>query len=126
MSGKRMRECLLVLLAGLFSASLLPAQNATGSIVGHVKDQVGASVAGAQVSVTNLDTHDARAATTNEAGDYTIPVLQPGHYEVEVTDNGFKSEKTSGIVLAVDQTIRVETSLTVGTATESVAQRLDS
>ncbi len=49
MSGKRMRECLLVLLVGLFSASLLPAQNATGSIVGHVKDQVGASVAGAQV-----------------------------------------------------------------------------
>jgi len=121
MSGRRMRECLLVLLVGLFSASLLPAQNGTGSIVGHVKDQVGASVVGARVSVTNLDTHDVRAATTNEAGDYTIPVLQPGHYEVEVTDNGFKSEKTSGIVLAVDQTIRVETSLTVGTATESVA-----
>ena len=38
MSGRRMRECLLVLLVGLFSASLLSAQNASGSIVGHVKD----------------------------------------------------------------------------------------
>ena len=47
--------------------------------------------------------------------------MQPGHYQVEVTEKGFKSEKTSGIVLAVDQTIRVETSLTVGTATESIA-----
>ena len=106
---------------GLFSASLLQAQNASGSIVGHVKDSTGAAVVAAQVSVTNLDTHDVRTVSTNEAGDYTIPVLQPGHYQVEVTDKGFKSEKTSGIVLDVDQTVRVETSLTVGSATESIS-----
>ena len=120
MSARKISIFLCTAVLVLFSGRAI-AQNATGSIVGHVKDQVGASVVGAQVVVTNLDTHDARAATTNEAGDYTIPVLQPGHYEVEVTENGFKSEKTSGIVLAVDQTIRVETSLTVGTATESIA-----
>ena len=97
------------------------AQNASGSIVGHVKDPQGAAVVGAQVSVTNLDTHDVRTVTTNETGDYTIPVLQPGHYQIDVTDNGFKSEKQSGILLNVDQTVRVETTLNVGSSTETIS-----
>ena len=58
--------------------------------------------------------------STNEAGDYTVAVLQPGHYEVDVVGNGFKSEKRTGIVLDVDQTVRVETTLTVGSMTESI------
>ena len=116
-----MRECLLVLLVGLFSASLLSAQNATGSIVGHVKDQVGASVAGAQIIVTNVDTHDVRTVTTTESGDYTVPVLQPGHYELEVAGQGFKNEKRSGIVLDVDQTFRADATLAVGSTTETIS-----
>ena len=59
--------------------------------------------------------------STNEAGDYTVPVLQPGHYQVDVAGKGFKSEKQSGIVLDVDQTVRVETTLTVGSATETIS-----
>jgi len=96
------------------------AQNASGSIVGHVSDTFGAAVIGAQVSVMNVDTHDVRTVSTNQAGDYTVPVLQPGHYQVEVREKGFESEMHTGIVLDVDQTVRINTALTVGSSTQSV------
>jgi hypothetical protein len=58
---------------------------------------------------------------SNQAGDYTVPVLQPGRYSVSVTAKGFKSETQSGIVLNVDQTVRVETTLTVGSSNETIS-----
>jgi len=119
---QHLRSGAIAVLAFLFvlAGGRLEAQNASGSIVGHVKDSTGAAVAAARVSVANIDTHDVRTVSTNGTGDYTVPVLQPGHYEVEVASTGFKSEKHSGIVLDVDQTVRVETVLTVGASTETV------
>src|SRR6202034_1674577 len=99
----------------------LTAQNASGTIVGHVKDPAGASIVAAIVSVTNTDTHEVRTTSTNGEGDYTVPVLQPGHYQVNVTAKGFKNETESGIVLNVDQTVRVETTLTIGASTETIS-----
>jgi len=126
MSARAMRQCvrnrtitvwaiLLVLAVGR-----LTAQNATGTLVGHVKDPNGAAVAAAQVSVTNMDTRDVRTTSTNDTGDYTVPVLRPGRYRLNVTAKGFKGESEGGIALNVDQTIRIETALTIGTAAESV------
>jgi len=126
MSGRHMEQTLwnraVAVLAVLLVLAIgrLTAQNASGTIVGHVKDPSGAAVVAAQVSVTNTDAHEVRTTSTNGEGDYTVPVLQPGHYQVNVTANGFKSATESGIVLNVDQTVRVETTLTVGSASESV------
>ena len=92
MSTRKISTFLCTAVLVLFAGRAI-AQNASGTIVGHVKDQAGAAVVAAQVSVTNLDTHDVRTVSTNEAGDYTVPVLQPGHYQVDVTGKGFKSEK---------------------------------
>ena len=105
----------LVLLSGRAMA-----QNASGTIVGHVTDPSGAVVVAAQVSLTNLDTQDVRTVSTNSAGDYTVPLLQPGRYKVTVTAHGFKSTTQGDIVLNVDQTVRIATSLAVGAQTESV------
>jgi hypothetical protein len=120
MSGRRMRLCLLVLLVGLFGANLMQAQNATGTIVGHVKDANGAAVAKASVILTDVDTQEVRTLTTNGVGDYTVPLLKPGNYRVTVSAAGFKKETTSGIVLNVDQTARIETALLVGGITETL------
>jgi hypothetical protein len=98
----------------------MPAQNSTGTLVGHVTDPNGAAVSAAQVSVTNTDTKEVRTTSTNDTGDYTVPVLQPGRYRLNVTAKGFKGESEGGIVLNVDQTIRVQTALTIGATTESV------
>ena len=96
------------------------AQNATGTLVGHVTDSSGAVIPNANVTVTNVDTGEAKILTTNEAGDYTAPLLKPGNYRVTVSAAAFNKETTSGIVLNADQTARVETALKVGGTTETV------
>ena len=90
MSTRKISTFLCTAVLVLFSGRAI-AQNASGTIVGHVKDPSGAAVVAAQVSVTNLDTHDVRTVSTNEAGDYTVPVLQPGHYQVDVTATGSRA-----------------------------------
>ena len=74
------------------------AQNATGTLVGHVTDASGAVIPNANVTVTNVDTGEAKILTTNEAGDYTAPLLKPGNYRVTVSAAAFNKETTSGIV----------------------------
>ena len=79
MSRRSMGKYLLVLLAGLFCASSLLAQNGTGTIVGHVADNTGAAVNNATVTITNIDTQETRSSTTNEVGNYAVPLLLPGN-----------------------------------------------
>ena len=52
------------------------AQNATGTLVGHVKDASGAVIPNADVTVTNVDTGEAKTLTTNGAADFTAPLAQ--------------------------------------------------
>lgn len=109
---------LLTATLGLRSAF---AQNTTGTIVGHVADPTGASVASAQVVVTNVGTAQSRTVTTSDSGDFTVPLLDPGSYKVEVSRQGFSSVTTSGIVLQVGQTVRADTVLKIGSVNESVS-----
>src|SRR2546430_1776530 len=81
-------------LAGFLAASLtfpILAQNITGTILGSVKDASGAVVSGAEVAVTNLDTNQAAKTMTNQLGNYEVPYLRPGRYQVKVTGSGFKN-----------------------------------
>ena len=113
------------LLLGVISLSLLTnaalGQNTTGSIVGHIKDSSGAAIVAARVTVLEVRTKDTRFVTTNENGDYTIPLLKPGHYAVTIEANGFKTETQSGILLNVDQIVRADLSLNIGATSESVS-----
>lgn len=120
MSRRRMRQCLLVLLAGLFSASLLPAQNTSGTITGTVVDPTGSVIVQASVKLENADTHVSRSVVTDRNGSYTATLLPPGHYSVVVGKSGFKSTTSQGLVLDVDQVLRVDVSLSPGTVTENV------
>jgi hypothetical protein len=108
----------------LLTISLL-GQNTTGSIVGHIKDPSGAVIVGGKVSVMEMNTRDSRSVTTNQNGDYTVPLLKPGHYSVTIEANGFKSETQSGISLDVDQIVRADLSLSVGATSESVTIKAD-
>ena len=96
------------------------AQNTAGTIVGHVSDPTGAAVPDARVVVTNVDTKDTRSGSTNANGDFAFPLLKPGNYEVQVTRSGFKSFTDNSLVLNVDQTVRADATLTVGSTTETV------
>ena len=95
-------------------------QNAQGSIVGHVADQTGAVVKGATVTITNKDTNVSKILTTSSSGDYTAPALNPGNYSVSVDAQGFSHAVSGGLILEVQQTLRQDFKLTVGSTSSTV------
>jgi outer membrane receptor protein involved in Fe transport len=104
----------------LISAALVGlAQVDTGSLVGTVKDPSGAVLPGVTVTATNADTGVATPAKTEVDGSYVITPLKIGRYSVSVEGAGFKREIRKDIVLDVQQTIRLDFSLTVGAVTET-------
>ena len=94
------------------------AQN--GAIQGVVKDPSEAVIAGASVTVTNLDTGLRRELTTNDQGFYTAPSLPVGRYKIIAAKPGFATAEVPEIKLDVTQTARVDFALRTGTVTESV------
>ena len=76
---------------------------ATGSFSGTVTDASGAALPGAKVTVTAPATGLTRSSTTNEAGEYIVPLLGVGTYDVQVEHEGFQKAVSSGIQLQVDE-----------------------
>src|SRR6202521_1094293 len=91
-----------------------------GSITREVKDQTGAVAPNAAVTVTNSQTNVARSTTTNSAGIYSFPDLTPGTYQVKVAAAGFETIVKTNIELQVQQTARVDFSLSLGQATQTI------
>src|SRR5437763_3026126 len=108
---------LALLLAIPFAVS---GQVTTATIVGTVTDPGGAVVPSAQVTARNADTGLTRTAASNDEGSYRIEFLPVGKYSVEVALAGFKKALVSDIVLQVNDTARVDISLTVGQVSETV------
>ena len=75
--GKFFSKFLLFAVA-LALAAVAYGQTVTGSIVGTVRDATGAPVRDAKVVIVNEGTNAEFQTTTNEAGDYTAPVLPSG------------------------------------------------
>jgi hypothetical protein len=86
-----LRRAAAVTTALFLVAVLLVAQSDNASISGIVKDQTGAAVANAKVTVRNEGTNFERIVNTNESGFYTVPNIPPGYYTVAVEMSGFKT-----------------------------------
>ena len=86
----------------------------SGAINGAVTDPGGGAIANAQVTVTNTAQGTALKATTNSAGEYSVPALEAGTYSLQVTAPGFQKFEATGIVLRVARTERVDAKLAVG------------
>jgi hypothetical protein len=96
------------------------AQGDRGNITGTVTDSTGAIVPGAKVTVTHTATNIQNTMTTTDAGLFNLVALQVGQYSVRVEKEGFKPNVRSGLSLAASATIRVDVSLEVGTAQQTV------
>jgi hypothetical protein len=94
-------------------------QASSGTIVGTIKDQTGAVVPGAAVTITNRDTGFARSAAANAGGLYSAPALPVGPYDVKVELTGFRTEVGHATVSAGD-TVTVDLALSLGNAAEVV------
>ena len=93
---------------------------ATGTILGTLRDSTGAVISGATITATNEGTSVARFTTSDSEGNYVLPLLQVGIYQVKAEAKGFKSEVRSGLDLQVATPSRLDFSLQVGSSTESV------
>ena len=92
----------------------------TAQVTGRISDASGAVVPGAEISVTNQANGFKRDTVTNDEGYYTIPLLQPGTYEVSVRKDGFRPIIQSGVTLQVEQVARLDFKLDPGAVTEAV------
>jgi hypothetical protein len=114
----------LWLVAGFLIVCLVPrdgfGQAVSGTILGEVKDQSGAVVAGARVTVTNTEKGLTRTVSSDSTGEYVAPSLPPGVYTVSAEMAGFKKLTLSNFMVGVDQKVRVDLTLQVGEVTESV------
>src|SRR5882724_2199654 len=107
-------------LAWLGGGNALQAQSVTAILVGTISDQSGAAVPNATLSLTRLGTNLKRMVVSNEKGDFTVPNLEPGSYQLVGEHQGFKRTVMEGIELLVNQTARVDIVLQVGAVAESV------
>jgi hypothetical protein len=89
-------------------------QGLTGTIAGTVTDASGASVAGAIVTIRQVDTNSVRTVTTSDIGSYTVTQLAPGMYSVKVDMTGFKTFQQNNLTLAIDQVAKIDARLSVG------------
>src|SRR5690349_22411041 len=115
MHVQAIRFAAVVLCLGICASS--SGQVAGGTILGAITDTTGADIAGATVTVKNLDTGIVRASTTNEDGLYRVPNLIPGKYHVTGTAAGFSSVNQPA-TLTVGDELTVNLQLHVGQATE--------
>ena len=107
------RFCQKVLPLLILLAPTLFAQG-TGSITGAVRDNTGAVVAKADVTLTNTGTRTPLKTTTNADGEFLFAAIPPGTYDLSVSAVGFNTYEARGIVLDVSQRARVDATLTVG------------
>jgi hypothetical protein len=117
------------LVAALFlaaaSIALLPSSAmaqavAVAEVDGHVTDQSGQTVVGAQVKMTDTEKGQVHNTTTDASGRYALPSLPVGAYQLEVTAPGFKAYKQTGIVLQVASTVEANVTMQIGSVSDSI------
>jgi hypothetical protein len=96
------------------------AQETTGTITGFVRDASGAVLPGVEVAVKNTGTGVERRVISGAGGEYTATLLSIGTYEVSAEWKGFKKFTAPGIVLSVNDRLRVDVNMQVGAPTETV------
>jgi hypothetical protein len=125
MSGRALARGLLSVILLLACSFSLRAQSTYGSLTGTVVDSTGAIEVGANVTLTSEATAEKQAQKTGDTGLYSFVNLNPGTYRLTVEKTGFKRVNRPNIVIQVQQTARVDVTLTVGEVTESVTVATD-
>ncbi|MCW5979505.1 MAG: TonB-dependent receptor [Bryobacteraceae bacterium] len=110
----------LFLLLALLAATVAPAQLDRGSFTGTILDSSGALVPGVRVTVRNANTGATYQTTTTASGQYTMPNLPIGSYDLTFQSSGFNTSVRRGVELSVAEVRRVDVTLEVGAVTESV------
>jgi hypothetical protein len=90
----------------------------TGEITGTVTDAT--AINGAKIRVINAATAAERAVTTNDAGNYDVPALVLGIYDLKTEFRGFRTSERKGVELQVAQVARLDFSWQLGNVSDTV------
>ncbi|MBI3473223.1 MAG: carboxypeptidase regulatory-like domain-containing protein, partial [Candidatus Solibacter usitatus] len=113
-----MKRFILCILAAILLTPRAWPQASTATVSGTVRDQTGAVIPGASVTLAHKNTNVASKSATNEAGFYIFPGTYPGPYALAVEAPGMQKFEGS-LVVQVQQSAVVDVTLKVGqTATE--------
>ena len=102
------------------AAPMLFAQTAMATLRGKIVDEQGAVLPGVAVTVRSLDTNLTRSVTTTEIGEYFLPNLPAGTYDLQATLSGFGPARRDRLVLSVGQDATLDITLKVGTLAQEV------
>jgi hypothetical protein len=95
-------------------------QGNQGRITGTITDQSGGVVAGATVTVKDVQRGVSRTLTTGDSGEYNAPNLLPGSYAIRAEAKGFRAIEQQNILLEVGKEIRVDLSLQPGEVSQTI------
>jgi Carboxypeptidase regulatory-like domain/TonB dependent receptor len=98
----------------------LYAQTDAATIVGTVADNSGATLPNGTVTIVNVGTNQKTILKTDSEGNYTATPLKIGNYKITVEAQGFKTVERTGIVLQVQDRLRVNFTMPVGSVSEQV------
>ncbi|MGH9501262.1 MAG: carboxypeptidase regulatory-like domain-containing protein [Terriglobales bacterium] len=121
-NGRVRSLLILCLLMVGFSFSAF-AQNAT--VVGTITDPSGSVVPNVTVTATHVETGQVRTTKANDAGQYLFADLPIGHYNIKAQASGFGVAQQNDIVLNVADRARIDFSLKMGAATETITVEAD-
>src|SRR5450631_2391612 len=103
-----------------FMGCVAHAQFDVGSLVGAIRDQSGAAVAGASITATNTATNIESSATSDDSGDYEIPSLHVGVYTISAKATNYAEAVAQNIAISVGSRQRIDLELKVGETQSSV------
>ncbi|MBI4902406.1 MAG: TonB-dependent receptor [Acidobacteria bacterium] len=110
-------------IAAILAPFPMAAQETRGAILGRILDPTGAAVAGAEVRATNIETGFTVGARSNESGNYALPYLMTGRYNIQAEAAGFKKTNLEGIELRINDRVEVNIQLQIGDTREMVEVR---
>ena len=120
---KRGRFALVVLT--LLLGLTIPAWAQEAEIVGTVNDASGGAIPGVTITATNIETGLARTTLSNDVGQFLLPSLRIGRYNIKASLEGFKTAEQQDLVLKVGDRARVDLRLEVGEVSETVTVTSD-
>src|SRR5467141_1579681 len=118
--NNRVASTLLLVLAIILSPPALRA-DVTGSILGVVRDRTQAVVAGARIIATNVQTNFKLETISAADGSYRILALPAGNYKLTATAAGFQQYTATDIDLKVNDQLRIDIALEVGSVQQEVS-----
>src|ERR1700691_6063098 len=111
----------VLVLAVLLVCSVVRA-DVTGSIQGVVRDRSQGAIAGARLTITNVETNLKYEETSGPDGSYRVLALPAGNYKLTVTAGGFRTFVETGIVVKVNDQLEVDVTLEVGSVQQEVVK----